>query len=171
MKNQKHTRINYQIKAPIVRVIQDGNQLGVMPIDKANKMAFDAGLDLIEVVAHSQPPVCQIMDFEKFRYQQKQKEKEQLKKQKEAGSNIKQIRLRPRIQDHDIEIKVNSIKKFLADKKRVQVFLQFKNREIAHKEEGFRIINKIISMVEDCAVITQQPKMEGTNMVCRFECK
>ncbi len=166
--DKKFTRINFQIKCPTVRVIQDGNPLGIMPIDSARKLAMDNGLDLVEVVPNANPPVCQVVDYEKHKYQQKQREKEQARKQKESALELKEIRLRPGIQEHDIETKVNSIRKFLAEGKKVQLNLQFKNREITHKEEGYKVVNKIVSSLEDVAGIERPARLEGFSLTCRL---
>ncbi len=162
------TRVNYQIRIANVRVVKDGEQLGIMPTEKARKIAQDAGLDLVEVAPHANPPVCHITDYDKYRYQQKQKEKEQKRKQKESINELKEIRLRPGIQDHDVETKINAIKKFLVGGKKVQLSLQFKAREITHKEEGFRVVNKIIKDLGDCASVEREPKMEGNKLTCRL---
>jgi translation initiation factor IF-3 len=161
------TRVNYQIKAQTVRVVQeDGTQLGVYPIDSARKLAFDAGLDLVEIVANINPPVCRLTNFDKFRYEQKQKEKENKKKQKTVET--KEIRLRPCTQIHDIETKVGAMEKFLGDGKKVVVSLEYKKRELSHREEGFKIINTVIEQTKEFAVVEMAPRMEGTRLVCRF---
>jgi len=163
------TRVNFNIRVPTVRVVQDGKQLGIMPTDVARKQAMDAGLDLVEIAPQAQPPVCSIMDFEKFRYEQKQKEKEQKKNQKK--NEIKELRLRPGIQDHDIGTKASAVRRFLEDGKKVQLNLQFKNREITHKDEGFRVMRKIIEGLADIANVERAPSMEGNRLICRLEPK
>lgn len=163
------TRLNLNIRCPTVRVVQDGNQLGVMPTDAARRLATDAGLDLVEIAPQAQPPVCSIMDYEKFRYEQKQKEKEQKKNQKK--NEIKELRLRPGIQDHDISTKAGAVRRFLEDGKKVQLNLQFKNREITHKDEGFRVMNQIIKDLVDIANVERAPSMEGNRLICRLEPK
>jgi len=166
MQNKKFTRVNFQIRVPNVRVIRDGEQIGIMPTDKARTMAQEAGLDLVEVVPQANPPVCHIVEYNKYRYQQKQKEKEQHKKQREAFVETKEIRLRPAIQIHDVDIKINNIKKFLSEGKRVQLSLEFKNREITHKEEGFKVMNYVISALGEEAIIDQKPKLNGSRIFC-----
>jgi len=109
------------------------------------------------------------MDFEKFRYEQKQKEKEQKKNQKK--NEIKELRLRPGIQDHDIGTKASAVRRFLEDGKKVQLNLQFKNREITHKDEGFRVMRKIIEGLADIANVERAPSMEGNRLICRLEPK
>jgi translation initiation factor IF-3 len=163
---ENRTRVNFYIKAPQVRVVQDGKQLGVFPIETARKLAMDAGLDLVEIVPTANPPVCSICDFDKFRYEQKQKEKESKKKQKII--ELKEVRLRPCTQDNDIEIKVNAIKKFLSEGKKVMVNVKYQKRELSHKEEGFKIANVLIEQLKDFAIIEQAPRMEGKSLICRF---
>lgn len=168
---QNFTRVNFQIRVPNVRVVQDGNQLGVMPTDKARLLAQDAGLDLVEVAPHADPPVCHIIEYEKYRYQQKQREKEQIRKQKDSAQELKELRLRPGIQDHDIETKSNAAKKFLEAGKKVQLTLVFKNREITHKDEGFKVMEKIIKSLDVVASVERAPRLEGFKLVCRLEPK
>lgn len=163
------TRVNFNIRCPTVRVVQDGKQLGIMPIDVARRQATDAGLDLVEIAPMAQPPVCSIMDYEKFRYEQKQKEKEQKKNQKK--NEIKELRLRPGIQEHDIGTKADAVRRFLEDGKKVQLNLQFKNREITHKDEGFRVMSQIIKNLADIAIVERAPSMEGNRLTCRLEPK
>ncbi len=165
-RKQNFTRVNFHIRVPNVRVIRDAEQLGIMPTDKARRLAQDAGLDLVEIVPHANPPVCHIIDYDKYCYQQKQKEKEQQRKQKESATELKEIRLRPNIQDHDVETKVNAIKKFLGEGKKVQLNLQFKNREIAHKDEGFLLIGKIVKNLAECAIVEREPRLEGKRLIC-----
>ena len=168
---QNFTRINFQIKCISVRVVQDGKQLGIMPTDKARILAQDQGLDLVEIAPQAKPPVCHIMDYAKYQYLQKQKEKDQAKKQREGMCEVKELRLRPAIQDHDIETKTNIAKKFLIDGKKVQFNLQFKSREISHAEEGHRVIRKIIKSLEEVAEVDREPKMEGVRLICRLSPK
>ena len=167
--HKQFTRVNFNIRCPTVRVTQDGKQLGIMSTDAARKLAYDDGLDLVEIAPMAQPPVCSIMDFEKFRYEQKQKEKEQKKKQKH--SEIKELRLRPGIQDHDVGTKIDAVRRFLSEGKKVQLNLQFKNREITHKEEGFRVMTRIVKDLADCANVERAPSMDGNRLICRLEPK
>jgi len=167
-KEQKHyARVNFYIKAPTVRVVQeDGSQLGVHPIDVARKYAQDAGLDLVEIVPNANPPVCKLTNYDKYCYEQKQKEKEAKKIQKEKTVEIKQIRLRPCTQANDIEIKSNSVIRFLDDGKKVVVTLEYKKRELAHREEGYKIINALLDKVKEHTVVEMSPKMNGNKLVC-----
>ena len=167
-KQNNFTKVNFQIRALTVRVTQDGQQLGVMPVVKARQIAQDAGLDLVEIAPTADPPVCTILDYGKYRFDLKQKEKEQKRKQRESSTQIKELRLRPAINGHDIETKAKSARKFLEDGKQVQLNLQFKNREITHKEQGFNVMNKIIENVKDIAEPDRIPKMEGNRLICRL---
>lgn len=164
--NKNFTRVNYYIKAPQVRVVQEGKQLGVLTIKAARKIAADANLDLVEIVPNANPPVCSICDYDKYRYEQKQKEKDAKKKQKTI--EMKEVRLRPCTQDHDIEVKANAIKKFLAEGKKVLVNLKYHKRELSHKDEGYKILNAIIEQVKEFSNIEQIPIMEGNRLICRF---
>lgn len=169
-KEQKiYTRVNFQIKAPNVRVVQeDGTQLGVMTTDAARKIAYDQGLDLVEIVPNSNPPVCKLTNYDKFRYEQKQKEKEAKKVQKEKMIETKEIRLRPCTQTNDIETKGNTIVRFLDEGKKVLISLEYKKRELSHREEGYKIINLLLEAVKEHAAIEMSPKMEGNRLVCRL---
>jgi len=168
-KEQKnYTRVNFQIKAPSVRVVQeDGTQLGVHQIEAARKLAYDAGLDLVEIVPTANPPVCRLTNFDKFKYEQKQKEKETKKLQKEKLIETKEIRLRPCTQLNDVETKGNSIIRFLSEGKKVLISLEYKRRELSHREEGYRIVNSLLNFIKDYTVIEMAPKMEGNRLICR----
>lgn len=172
MKESKNfIRVNFQIRSSSVRVTQDGNQLGIIPTDQARRIANEAGLDLIETVAHTNPPVCIIAEYGKYRYEQKLKLKEQRKKTRESMVEIKELRLSPAIQEHDIQVKIAHIKKFLSDGKKVVLNLQYKRREFAHKEQGFKVMNKIIAELKEIANIENLPKLEGKKLICRIEPK
>ena len=140
-RREDQNRVNWQIRVPQVRVVRDEEQLGVMPTDAARKMAMDDGLDLVEIAPTAKPPVCRIMDYGRFKYEQNIKKKEAAKKQRESQVQLKEIRLRPAIQDHDIETKINQAKKFIEEGCRVQFNLQFKGyRELNHKDQGFTVM-------------------------------
>ncbi len=148
-------RINEAIRVPQVRVISaEGEQLGIIATREALEIAKQAGLDLVEVAANDKPPVCRIMDYGKFRYQQKKK----LTKQHTHQTKLKEVRLRPKTGEHDILVKVNKIKEFLANKDKVQITITFKGRELAHIDEGQKVINQIITDLEEVAKIEAPPK-------------
>ena len=148
-RREDQNRVNWQIRVPQVRVVRDEEQLGVMPTDAARKMAMDDGLDLVEIAPTAKPPVCRIMDYGRFKYEQNIKKKEAAKKQRESQVQLKEIRLRPAIQDHDIETKINQAKKFIEEGCRVQFNLQFKGyRELNHKDQGFTVMQKIVQIID-----------------------
>ncbi len=146
-----------------MRVIgTDGEQLGVMPVAEARKLAEEAGVDLVEISPNAEPPVTKIIDWGKYQYQ---KMKEQQKNRKKAkASELKQMRLGLKIGQHDLDIKLRKIRKFLADGNKVKILIFFRGREMAHKELGFELIEKIITMLEDDAVVEQKPQMAGRNL-------
>lgn len=171
-RQEESHRVNFHIKVPQVRVIKGEEQLGVMPTEQARKMAMDEGLDLVEIVPNSRPPVCKIMDYGRFKYEHKIKLKEAAKRQRETQVELKEIRLRPSIADHDADVKIGQAKKFLSEGCRVQFNLQFKgHREMSHKERGFQVIQKVVSALDSCASVDKQPSMEGNRIICIFSPK
>jgi translation initiation factor IF-3 len=162
-------RINHQIRISPIRVVRDGEQLGVMPTSQALRMAQDEGLDLVEVAPTARPPVCHIMDFGKFRFDQSIKEKESRKKQKSVQD--KEIRLSPVVDEHDLVTKANQAKGFLEEGKRVQFLLKFKGRSIVHKDLGFEVLNKMLEQLTEVATVEVPPRMEGRTITCRVSPK
>lgn len=163
-------RANFYIRAANVRVVQeDGSQLGVLQIDAARKIALDQGLDLVEIVPNANPPVCKITNFDKYRYEQKQKEKQSKKNQKET--EIKEVRLRPCTQQNDIETKANAIERFLSGGAKVVVNLEYKRRELHHRDEGYKVMQLILERVRDFANIEAPPKMQGAKLTCILTAK
>ena len=156
------TRVNGKIRAREVRVIHDDKQLGVMPLGDALNLARNAGVDLVEIAANANPPVCRIVDFGKFRYEQAKKEKES-KKNQHAGE-VKEIQLSPRIDPHDLGVKLNHAIEFLCDDMKVKVALRFRGREMAHTEFGFQVINKFIENISPWGHADFQPKLIGRNI-------
>ncbi len=152
------------IRADEIRVIGDtGEQLGVMSVDEGLSRAEDVGLDLVEVSPTAVPPVCRIMDYGKYRYEMSKKQQEAKKKQ--AVVEVKEIKLRPKTETHDLNFKIRNIKKFLAQKNKVKVTLRFRGREIIYADTlGREVLEKIIAGLEDEAVVLQPPKMEGRQM-------
>ena len=139
----------------------DGSQLGVLSRDEALDKAREAGLDLVEVAPTEQPPVCRIMDFGKFKYQQK---KRQHKGHVHHGKN-KEIRLRPKIGEHDFETKKNRARKFLQDRDKVICSVIFRGRENAHVDEGFKLVNRLVEELSDISKVEQDPAMHGRRIV------
>lgn len=169
--NNNYTKVNYQIKYPFVRVVKDGQQLGIFDIERARRMAFDSDMDLVEIAPNAKPPVCHILKYDKYRYEQKLKEKENKRKQKEGFIETKEIRLTSAIEPHDVETKISAVKKFLSQGKKVNLILEYKKREIMFKEKGFEVINKMLSMLTEVCSVESPPKMEGRRLICRLQPK
>jgi len=166
-RRRDENRINWQIRSPQVRVVRGEEQLGIMPIDQARRLAQDEGMDLVEVASTARPPVCRIMDYGQFKYEQQLKKKENAKKQRESQVQLKELRLRPNIADHDAETKISQAKKFLEDGHKVQFNLFFRGqREMSHKEQGFAVMKKITEALSPFCIIERSPKMEGNRIVC-----
>ncbi len=156
--------INFKIKAKEVRVIDpDGNQVGVVPTDKALSAAKDFGLDLVEVSPNANPPVCKIMDYGRYKYEQDKKQQEAKKKQ--STFQLKEIKVRPKTGDHDLEVKLGHIRRFLEKKDKVKVTLIFRGREITLTDLGIEVLEKVAEETSDIAVVEQKPKFEGRTMV------
>lgn len=157
-------RINREIRAASVRVIDmEGKQLGVISLTDALAEAAKAGLDLVEVSPTAAPPVCRIMDYGKFRYQQSKKV--QVSKKSQTVIQVKEIRLRPKTEAHDLEVKVKHVRKFLEQHNKVKISMMFRGREIAYTDIGRKIMEDIKNTLADGCVIDQQPKLEGRNMI------
>ena len=160
---QDGVRRNDQIRAREVRVIgAEGEQIGILPKMEALALAREAGLDLVEVAATAEPPVCRIMDFGKFRYEQQQKKKEA--KRNQTVVQIKEIKVRPKTDDHDYETKLRHIRRFLTDGDRCKVTVFFRGREIVHKDRGESILTKIIADTADVGKVEQAPSAEGRTL-------
>jgi translation initiation factor IF-3 len=160
----KEVAINWEIKAPEVRVIDpDGKQMGVLPVKEAIKIAEERGLDLVEVAPNSQPPVCRIMNYGKYKYQQSKRTQEARKHQ--TVIRIKEVKVRPRTEEHDFQFKLRHVKRFLDEGNKVKISILFRGREIAHPEFGKELLNRFIEGVKDVVVIEQSPRLEGRNMV------
>ncbi|MCM1495936.1 MAG: translation initiation factor IF-3 [Bacteroides sp.] len=156
--------INEQIRDKEVRVIgEDGEQLGIMSSKDALKLAREAELDLIKIAPTAKPPVCKIVDYGKYRYEQVRKEKEAKKKQKTI--DIKEIRFSPNIDTNDLNTKINQARKFLTKGDKVKVSIRFRGRELAHTEIGVDILNNFAAKLEDVAVVEKPAKVEGRSMV------
>lgn len=155
--------INEQIRDKEVRVIgENGEQLGIMPVKDAQALADEAGVDLVKIAPTAQPPVCRIVDYGKFKYEQMKKEKEAKKKQHVV--EIKEIRLTPNIDTNDLNTKINAAKKFIKDGDRVKVTLRFRGREMAHMATSKHILDDFAEGVAECAVVEKAPKVEGRAM-------
>lgn len=156
--------INEQIRDREVRVIgPDGEQLGIMSAKEAYLKAKDADLDLVKIAPTAKPPVCKIINYGKFRYDQARKEKEAKKKQRTI--DVKEIRLSPNIDINDLNTKANQARKFLSKGDKVKVTLRFRGREMAHKDVGREVLNAFYEKLEDVAAIDKEAKMEGRSMI------
>ena len=155
--------INEQIRDKEVRVVgEDGEQLGVMPTKEAQKLADDAGLDLVKIAPTAKPPVCKIVDYGKYRYEQARREKEAKKKQKTV--EVKEIRLSPNIDTNDLNTKMNAARKFLTKGDKVKVTLRFRGREMAHMANSKHILDDFAANLSDVATLEKAPKVEGRSM-------
>ena len=158
------------IRVREVRVItSEGEQLGIMQTRDAIRKAEESGLDLVEVAPTANPPVCRIMDFGKYKYEMSKKANESRKHQ--TVITIKEIKLRPRTDDHDVNFKLNNIKRFLAEGDKVKVSIMFRGREMAHPEQGRALLERIVKDLEQLAIVEQQPRMEGRNMFLMLAAK
>lgn len=155
--------INHQIRAKEVRVIDpDGNQVGVFPTDKAMAAAKDFGLDLVEVSPQASPPVCKIMDYGRYKYEQTKKQQEAKKKQ--STFQVKEIKVRPKTGDHDLNVKLGHIRKFIGKGDKVKVTVMFRGREITLTDQSLDLLKRIAEEVDDIAAVEQMPKFEGRTM-------
>ncbi|MBM4338057.1 MAG: translation initiation factor IF-3 [Deltaproteobacteria bacterium] len=160
----RDVRVNREIRAREVRVIDsEGKQLGILPLVEALRAAANADLDLVEVSPKSEPPVCRIMDFGKFKYQQSKKAHDAKKKQ--AVVHLKEVKLRPKTEEHDLEFKLRHIERFLKEGNKTKVTIVFRGREIAHSELGRQMMERIIEQSKEWAKVEQPAKFEGRNYV------
>ena len=157
------TRINERIRVPKVRLIgADGEQVGVVDTDEARRIARDADLDLVEVATESRPPVCRLLDYSKYKYELEQKAKAARKHQQQV--NVREIKLRPKIADHDYETKKGHVERFLNKKDKVKVTIMFRGREQAHPERGRALLERLFGDLGELATVEQSPQQEGRNM-------
>jgi translation initiation factor IF-3 len=164
--SNKKARINKDIRATEVRLIDDqGEQLGIVSIAEALEKAQASGLDLVEISPNAKPPVCKMMDYEKYRFQQIKKKKEAKKQQKRGQTKLKRLRIRPGIEEGDYQVKLRNLMRFLKDGDRVEISLRFRGREIAHKELGMELLKRIQTDIAEYADIEREPKFEGRQMM------
>ena len=157
-------RVNEEIRIPQVRLIdQDGEMLGVLTVREAMQRAFMVGLDLVEISPNADPPVCKILDFGKFKYEQQKKRNEAKKKQKVI--EIKEIKVRPNIDENDYQVKMRAMKSFIEEGDKVKVTLRFRGREMAHQDIGIRVLERIRSEMDLTTKVEQMPRMENRQMV------
>ena len=156
-------RVNERIRTKEVRLVgEKGEQLGIMPVVQALEVARRQNLDLVEVAATAEPPVCRLLDYGKYKYEQAKKERDLRKKQK--VSLLREVRLRPKIDAHDFEAKLRTIRKLLDDGDKVKVTVMFRGREITHLEFGLKLLNRVIESLKEVASVERQPVMEGKRM-------
>ncbi len=161
---QRGPAVNDRIKSQSVRVISEkGDMIGVYKTEDAIKLALEQGLDLVEVSPNATPPVCKIIDYGKYKYQIQKKQAEAKKKQKTF--EVKEVKLRPGIEDHDYTVKLKSIQRFLNDGDKVKITLRFKGREMAYHQRGMDVLKKLESQIEPLAKIEQVPTLEGKHMI------
>ncbi len=160
----KHINVNRKIRAREVRLIDpDGKQVGVVPFMRALETAESHGLDLVEVAPHVSPPVCRIMDYGRYKYQQNKKLQEA--KRRQSGFQLKEIKFRPKTEEHDFQVKLRHIRRFLENRDKVKVSILFRGREITCKQLGAQLMRRLIEEVSDLGVVGQSSKMEGRLMV------
>lgn len=157
-------RINREIRVPEVQLIgAEGENLGVTPIDQALSLAEEAGLDLVEISPNSEPPVCKILDYGKYKFAAQKKAAEARKNQKTV--EVKEIKMRPNIDDHDYEVKMKAMRRFFDDGDKVKVTLRFRGREMAHQDLGLRLLWRVRDEVTAIAKVESDPSLEGRQMV------
>lgn len=156
--------INEQIRDKEVRLIDvDGTQIGIVSAKEAQMLANERNLDLVKIAPKANPPVCRIMDYGKYKFDLAKKEKEARKKQKVI--NVKEVRLSPNIEKHDLEVKIKNAMKFLKDGNKVKVSVRFRGREIAHTQKGIEILENFAQVVSEFGEVEKKPKMEGKSMI------
>lgn len=163
MPERDTTRVNERIRVPEVRVIgEDGGQIGVMKTDAAMRLAQERDLDLVEVAPDARPPVCRILDYSKYKYEQAQKQKAARKHQQQI--NIREIKFRPKIAEHDYATKKGHVERFLKHKDKVKITIMFRGREVTHPERGTMILDRLAEDLAELATVEQRPNLDGRNM-------
>ena len=160
--NEK-VRVNRQIRISPVRVISpDGEQLGILPIERAQEIADEQGLDLVEVAPMARPPVCRIMDYGKFKYEEQRQAREARKKQHHV--QLKEVKMRPGIEEHDFDFKIRHARRFLEEGNKVKLTMMFRGRQMAHPEFGRQVLDRVTATLQDLSKVESQPMMEGRSM-------
>ena len=161
---QKSQRLNSEINAPEVRLVgEEGEQLGIMSSRQALSLAEEAGIDLVEIAPLAKPPVCRLMDFGKFKYQEAKRAAEAKSKQKQI--QVKEVKFRPGTDEGDYQIKLRNLSRFLQEGDKAKVTLRFRGREMAHQEFGIRLLERVKADLEAVAVVEQFPKLEGRQLI------
>ena len=159
--------MNDEITAREVRLIdQDGKQMGVVPLAQAKRIAQEAELDLVEVSPTAKPPVCRIMDYGKFRFEQSKKQQEARKKQKQI--QVKEVKFRPGTDEGDYQVKLRNLIRFLSEGDKAKVTLRFRGREMVHQDIGMKLLTRVEADLQDYATVEQRPKLEGRQMIMVF---
>ncbi|HEY4243023.1 MAG TPA: translation initiation factor IF-3 [Kofleriaceae bacterium] len=156
-------RINHRIRVPEIRVIFDEEQLGIMPTHEALRLAEEKGLDLVEISPRAFPPVCRIMDYGKYKYEEAKK-KQQARK-KASTVETKEIKFRPKTEEHDMDFKVKHVRRFLEGGNKVRLAVVFRGREITHPQTGMKVLHRIVELCADIATVEATPNMEGRRMI------
>jgi translation initiation factor IF-3 len=157
-------RVNDAINVPEVRLIDEsGDNVGVVSVREAMDMAEEAGLDLVEISPHASPPVAKILDYGKYKYEAQKKANEARKKQKTI--DVKEIKMRPNIDDHDYQVKMRSIQRFIDEGDKVKVTMRFRGREMVHQDLGLAVLNRVRDELEEVAKVEAHPKVEGRQMI------
>ncbi|MEE8339004.1 MAG: translation initiation factor IF-3 [Xanthomonadales bacterium] len=170
MAAKKEARRNENITAPQVRVIDaDGEQAGIMAIQAALDLADEDGMDLVEIAPNAEPPVCRIMDYGKFRFEQAKKA--QIARKKQKNTQLKEVKFRPGTEDHDYQVKMRNVRRFLDEGDKVKLTLRFRGREMAHKELGAAMLKKVETDLGEEITVEQYPRMEGRQMVMMISAK
>jgi translation initiation factor IF-3 len=156
-------RINHRIRVPEVRVISDEDQLGILPTHEALRLAEEKGLDLVEISPRAFPPVCRIMDYGKYKYEEAKK-KQQARK-RASTVETKEIKFRPKTEEHDMAFKVKHVRRFVEAGNKVRLAVVFRGREITHPQTGMNVLNRVVEMCNDIATVETTPNMEGRRMI------
>ncbi|TMQ10816.1 MAG: translation initiation factor IF-3 [Deltaproteobacteria bacterium] len=156
-------RINHRIRVPEIRVILEEEQLGIMPTHEALRLAEEKGLDLVEISPRAFPPVCRIMDYGKYKYEEAKKKQQQ--KKKASTVETKEIKFRPKTEEHDMDFKVKHIRRFLESGDKVRLAVVFRGREITHPQTGMKVLNRVVELCSDIATVESTPNMEGRRMI------
>ncbi len=163
--NKKRTKLNGEIRYPEVRVIgSSGEQLGIMSSKEAQLLAKEQGVDLVEITANANPPVVKIIDWGKFQYQRMKEEAKNRKKAREKQSELKQMKIGLKISDNDLNIKVRKMRSFLDDGDRVKIMIVFRGREMAHKELGSKLFERVVELLGEDVLTEGKPQMSGRNL-------
>jgi translation initiation factor IF-3 len=156
-------RINHRIRVPEIRVILEEEQLGIMPTHEALRLAEEKGLDLVEISPRAFPPVCRIMDYGKYKYEEAKKKQQQRKKA--STVETKEIKFRPKTEEHDMAFKVKHVRRFLEGGNKVRLAVVFRGREITHPKTGMNVLNRVVELCNDIATVEATPNMEGRRMI------